>query len=76
MGVVVRRYIYRFAYYTIYPCSFLQQQPYFLFIKKMFSFLLYNYVPRFLGICAFYRKRCAHRRPERAHAHMLDAVQP
>ena len=38
VDVVVRRYIYRFPHIT-YPyssciCSFLQQHPYFLFIKK------------------------------------------
>ena len=38
VGMVVRRYIYRFPHIT-YPycsciCSFLQQHPYFLFFKK------------------------------------------
>ena len=44
LGVVVRRYIYRFPH-TTYPyssciCSFLQQHPYFLFIKKIFFVVL------------------------------------
>ena len=44
MGVVVRRYIYRFPH-TTYPyfsciCSFLQQHPYFLFIKKKNGFIV------------------------------------
>ena len=40
LGVVVRRYVYRFPH-TTYPYSsfFLQQHPYFLFILLCFSFL-------------------------------------
>ena len=45
VGVVVRRYVYRFPHIT-YPyssciCSFLQQHPYFLFIKKKSIYNIY-----------------------------------
>ena len=44
VGVVVRRYIYRFPHITYHYssciCSFLQQHPNFLFIFKMFFVLV------------------------------------
>ena len=45
LGVVVRRYIYRFPHspYSSCICSFLQQHPYSLFIKKYFFPFLFQY---------------------------------
>ena len=49
LGVVLRRYNYRFPH-TTYPyssciCTFLQQHPYFfVHLKKMFFFIYYNNV--------------------------------
>ena len=51
--------VYRFPH-TTYPyfsciCSFLQQHPYFLFIKKMFSFLfIYDFVIKFYALNNFF----------------------